>query len=35
VGNGVVSTSPVAWHGKSESVCVSVPPLATVMWVLA
>jgi 1,4-alpha-glucan branching enzyme len=35
VGNGVVQSSPVPWHGKDHSIVISVPPLATVMWVLA
>jgi len=34
VGNGVVESSPVGWHGKSDSIVISVPPLATLMWVL-
>ncbi|MNW11173.1 1,4-alpha-glucan branching enzyme GlgB [compost metagenome] len=35
VGNGVVESSPMGWHGKADSVVVSLPPLATLMWVLA
>ena len=35
VGNGIVESSPTAWHGKADSMSISVPPLATVMWVLA
>ncbi|MCY1247698.1 1,4-alpha-glucan branching enzyme GlgB [compost metagenome] len=35
VGNGVVESSSVAWHGKGDSIVISVPPLATLMWVLA
>jgi 1,4-alpha-glucan branching enzyme len=31
----VVQSSPVQWHGKDHSIVISVPPLATVMWVLA
>jgi 1,4-alpha-glucan branching enzyme len=34
VGNGVVQSAPVPWHGKADSIVISVPPLATVMWVL-
>jgi len=34
VGNGVVESEPVAWHGKADSLSVSLPPLGTVMWVL-
>jgi 1,4-alpha-glucan branching enzyme len=35
VGNGVVDSEPVPWHGRADSILISVPPLATVMWVLA
>jgi len=35
VGNGVVQSLPAPWHGKDHSISISVPPLATVMWVLA
>ena len=35
VGNGIVESSPTAWHGRADSMSISVPPLATVMWVLA
>jgi 1,4-alpha-glucan branching enzyme len=35
VGNGVLATEPVAWHGQGQSLMMTVPPLATVMWVLA
>jgi 1,4-alpha-glucan branching enzyme len=34
VGNGVVASEALAWHGKVDSVVVDLPPLATVMWVL-
>ena len=34
VGNGVVESEPVAWHGKADSLSVSLPPSGTVMWVL-
>jgi len=35
VGNGVVESSSTRWHGKDHAIEISVPPLATVMWVLA
>jgi 1,4-alpha-glucan branching enzyme len=35
VGNGVVPTEAVAWHGRAHSLVLTVPPLATLMWVLA
>lgn len=35
VGNGVIASEPVAWHGQAQSAEMSLPPLATVMWVLA
>ena len=34
VGNGVVESEGVGWHGQGQSVVVSVPPLGTLMWVL-
>lgn len=34
VGNGVVSSEAVGWHGQGESVVLTLPPLGTVMWVL-
>ena len=35
VGNGVVRSSDTTWHGRAQSIAIDVPPLATVMWVLA
>jgi 1,4-alpha-glucan branching enzyme len=35
VGNGPVASEPVPWHGRARSMVMSVPPLGTVMWVLA
>ncbi|MGJ7495118.1 1,4-alpha-glucan branching protein GlgB [Variovorax sp. RT4R15] len=35
VGNGVVATEGIAHHGQPQSVVINVPPLGTVMWVLA
>ncbi|MDM0039605.1 1,4-alpha-glucan branching protein GlgB [Variovorax sp. J22G21] len=35
VGNGVVATEGVAHHGQPQSVVINVPPLGTVMWILA
>jgi len=35
VGNGLVGSSAVACHGHSQSIEVVMPPLATVLWVLA
>ncbi len=34
VGNGVVPTESLPWHGRRQSLVMSVPPLATLMWVL-
>jgi len=34
VGNGPIASEPVPWHGRARSMVISVPPLATVMWVL-
>jgi len=34
VGNGVVESEGLGWHGQGQSVVVSVPPLGTLMWVL-
>jgi 1,4-alpha-glucan branching enzyme len=34
VGNGVVETDALAWHGREQSMAMVVPPLGTVMWVL-
>ncbi|MGO4395960.1 1,4-alpha-glucan branching protein GlgB [Variovorax sp. M-6] len=34
VGNGVIASEPVPWHGQAQSAGMSMPPLATVMWVL-
>lgn len=34
-GNGVLESEPVGWHHRAQSLVMSVPPLATVMWVLA
>ncbi|WP_213956096.1 1,4-alpha-glucan branching protein GlgB [Variovorax sp. dw_954] len=34
VGNGVLASEAVSHHGRSQSLVMSVPPLATVMWVL-
>jgi 1,4-alpha-glucan branching enzyme len=34
VGNDVVASTDMAWHGRPQSVQVDVPPLATVIWVL-
>ena len=34
VGNGVVETDALAWHGQEQSMAIVVPPLATVMWVV-
>ena len=34
VGKGVIASEPVAWHGQAQSAAMSLPPLATVMWVL-
>jgi 1,4-alpha-glucan branching enzyme len=35
VGNAPVGTQPVPWHGQAQSAVMTVPPLATVLWVLA
>ena len=35
VGNGVARSSDTTWHGRAQSIAIDVPPLATVMWVLA
>ncbi|MEO5736432.1 MAG: 1,4-alpha-glucan branching protein GlgB [Variovorax sp.] len=35
VANGVVATEGIAHHGQPQSVVINVPPLGTVMWVLA
>ena len=35
VGNGVVASEGHGHHGQAQSLVVSVPPLGTVMWVLA
>ncbi|RYF77887.1 MAG: 1,4-alpha-glucan branching enzyme, partial [Comamonadaceae bacterium] len=35
VGNGLVNTEAVPWHGQAQSAAITVPPLATVMWVRA
>ncbi|MDQ7956032.1 MAG: 1,4-alpha-glucan branching protein GlgB [Pseudomonadota bacterium] len=35
VGNAPVGTQPVPWHGQPQSAVMTVPPLATVLWVLA
>ena len=35
VGSGPVGTQPVPWHGQAQSAVMTVPPLATVLWVLA
>jgi 1,4-alpha-glucan branching enzyme len=35
VGNGVLASEPVRWQGRADSLVMTVPPLATVMWVLA
>ena len=35
VGNGVLASEPVAAHGQAQSIVMQVPPLGTVMWVLA
>ncbi|MEJ8857704.1 1,4-alpha-glucan branching protein GlgB [Variovorax robiniae] len=34
VGNGLLASEAAAHHGRSQSVVMSLPPLATVMWVL-
>ena len=34
VGNGVIPTEPLAWHGQAQSAMVTIPPLGAVMWVL-
>jgi 1,4-alpha-glucan branching enzyme len=33
VGNGVLESEPVSWHGQSQSVVLTLPPLATLMLV--
>lgn len=33
VGNGIVNTEAEPWHGQMQSAVITVPPLATVMWV--
>ena len=35
VGNGVLASEPVTAHGQAQSIVMQVPPLGTVMWVLA
>ena len=35
VGNGVVPTEGVHWHGHAHSLVMTLPPLATLLWVLA
>ena len=35
VGNGVVATEGIGHHGQPQSMVINVPPLGTVMWVLA
>ncbi|MDM0014007.1 1,4-alpha-glucan branching protein GlgB [Variovorax sp. J22P168] len=35
VGNSPCDTEPQPWHGQAQSMAMSVPPLATLMWVLA
>jgi len=30
-----VQSAPAPWHGKEHSISIDVPPLATVLWVLA
>ena len=35
VGNGVLTSEPVTAHGQAQSIVMQVPPLGTVMWVLA
>lgn len=35
VGNGLIATEDLAWHGQAQSATLTVPPLATVMWVRA
>ncbi|MDM0044851.1 1,4-alpha-glucan branching protein GlgB [Variovorax dokdonensis] len=35
VGNGVLPTEPIAWHERDQSLVMNLPPLATLMWVLA
>ncbi|MDA7418221.1 1,4-alpha-glucan branching protein GlgB [Xenophilus arseniciresistens] len=35
VGNGLANTEPEPWHGQMQSAVITVPPLATVMWVRA
>ena len=35
VGNAPLGTQSVPWHGQPQSAVMTVPPLATVLWVLA
>ena len=34
VGNGVIGTEGVGWHGQAQSALVTLPPLGAVMWVI-
>jgi 1,4-alpha-glucan branching enzyme len=33
VGSAAMASEPVAWHGHAQSICLNLPPLATVMLV--
>ena len=33
LGNGIRHTEQIAWHGRGQSLVMTLPPLATLMWV--
>ena len=35
LGNGVIETQATPWHGRPQSMTLTLPALCTLMWVLA